>query len=65
LDCADVNDPALFLLNRDLSGFLEQFASDQHAANLGSACAGFIKLGIAPQESRRIVVDVTVAAEQL
>jgi hypothetical protein len=50
---------------QQLSRLLKQFPPDQHAADLGSAGTDFIKFGIAQQTSGRIVVDVTVAAEQL
>src|SRR5690606_31191291 len=48
-----------------LRGPLEQFAADQHAADLRSAGADLVQLGIAPQASGRILVDVAVAAEDL
>src|SRR5690349_16512894 len=44
---------------------LEQLAADQHAADLGCPCADLVELGVAQKASRRIVVDVAIAAEDL
>jgi hypothetical protein len=43
----------------------EQFAADQHAADLAGAGADFVQLGVAPQAAGRVFVDVAVAAEDL
>src|SRR5215469_6595007 len=48
-----------------LGGLVEQFATDQHAANLRSSRTDFIELGISPQTPGRIFVDIAVAAERL
>src|SRR6185437_14468400 len=45
--------------------FLEQLASDQHAADLAGAGADLVELRVAEQPSRRIVVDIAIAAEEL
>src|SRR5260370_17949041 len=47
------------------SRFGKQFTPDQHAANLAGARADFIQLRIAPPTADRVLVDVTVAAENL
>src|SRR4051794_18407590 len=43
----------------------EQLTPDQHAADLASAGADLVQLGIAPQPRRRVFVDVAVAAQHL
>src|SRR5260370_13918819 len=43
----------------------EQFTSDQHATDFARACSNLIELGVAPQATRRILVDVAVAAKRL
>ena len=48
-----------------LSRLVEQFAADQHAADLAGAGADLVELGVAQQAPGRIVVDVAVAAEHL
>src|SRR5579872_2504547 len=40
-----------------LSGFLEQFTSDQHTAYFRRAGANFIELGVAQQPAGRVIVD--------
>src|SRR6476661_1772770 len=45
--------------------FREQFAADQHAADLAGAGADLVELGVAPQAAQRVVVDVAVAPEHL
>src|SRR5207253_9663886 len=45
--------------------FVEQLASDQHPAYLRRSGADLIELGVAPQASRRELIDVPVAAERL
>src|SRR5687767_6990877 len=51
---------------RTMSGrFREQLAADQHAADLAGAGADLVELGVAQQATRRIVVDVAVAAQKL
>src|SRR5690606_12106495 len=45
--------------------FLEQLAADQHTADLAGAGTDLVQLGIAPQPAGRVVVDVTVATEDL
>src|ERR1700758_5233420 len=44
---------------------LEQFATDQHAADFAGAGADLVEFGVAKQPAGRIVVDITIAAEQL
>jgi hypothetical protein len=48
-----------------VEGFLEQFAADQHAADLLRAGADLVQLGIAQQPPGRIIIDVAVAAQAL
>src|ERR1700694_4690964 len=48
-----------------LRRFLEQLPADQHAPDFAGAGADLVKLGIAQQPPRGIVVDIAVAAEQL
>src|SRR5487761_2353325 len=48
-----------------LTILLEQFAPDQHAANLAGAGPDLVKLGIAPEAAGRINIDIAVAAEGL
>ena len=43
----------------------EQFAADQHAADLVGAGADLVELGVAQDAARRVLVDVAVAAEHL
>src|SRR5262245_48918760 len=43
----------------------KQLAADQHAADLRSAGANLVQLGIAPQPAQRVFVDVAVAAVDL
>src|SRR5258708_8483200 len=43
----------------------KQFTADQHAADFARACSNLIELGVAPQATRRILIDVAVAAERL
>src|SRR5690606_19457518 len=43
----------------------EQFAADQPAADLRSAGADLVELGVAQEAAGRIVVDIAVAAEAL
>src|SRR6266480_292074 len=51
---------------RRMSGGLdEDFAADQHAADLAGAGADLVELGVAQQAPRRVFVDVAVAAEDL
>src|SRR5579862_696552 len=45
--------------------FIEQLAADQHPPDLRRSRADFIQLGISPQASHRIIVDVSVTAERL
>src|SRR5262249_40171223 len=47
------------------SRLFEQLAPDQPAANLAGARTDLVQLGIAQQSSRREVIDVAVAAQQL
>src|SRR3954470_5341324 len=47
------------------SGFPEQFAPDQPAADLGSAGADLVELRVAPQAAGRRLVDVAHAAHRL
>lgn len=51
--------------NAFLGGLLKEFASDEHAPNLGRARTDLIQLGVAQQTARRILVDVAVAAQDL
>src|SRR5438552_12148005 len=48
-----------------LSRLVEQFATDQHPANLRRTSADLIQLGIAPQATGGIVVDVAIATQRL
>src|SRR5258708_30309868 len=43
----------------------KQFTADQHATNFARAGSNLIELGVAPQATRRILIDVAVAAERL
>src|SRR6476659_6800724 len=43
----------------------EQFTSDQHATDFACARSDLVELGVAPQATRRILVDVAVAAKRL
>src|SRR6516165_8507169 len=43
----------------------KQFTTDQHATNFACACSNLIELGVAPQATRRILIDVAVATERL
>src|SRR5271155_374203 len=45
--------------------FGEQFATDQHAPDLTGARADLIELGVAPQATGRVLVNVTVATQDL
>src|SRR5262245_33690834 len=47
------------------SRLFEQLAPDQPAANLAGARADLVQFGIAQQSSRREVIDVAIAAQQL
>src|SRR3954454_19989114 len=51
--------------NDELGRLVEQLPSDQHAADFAGAGADLVQFCVAQQSSRRIVVDVAVAAEQL
>src|ERR1700716_3259891 len=52
-------------IKRSSGALGEQFASDQHAADLAGAGADLVELGVAQQPAGRIVIDIAVAAEQL
>src|SRR4029077_16648889 len=53
-------------IRRRISGGLgEDFAADQHAADLRGAGADLVELGVAQQPPGREIVDVAVAAEDL
>src|SRR3989442_3826947 len=60
---------ALMLASSDrpkvLSRLVEQFATDQHPANLRRTSADLIQLGIPPQATGGIVVDVAVTTQRL
>src|SRR3546814_3719804 len=46
-------------------GLLKNLATDQHAPDFRRAGADLVELGVAQQAAGRIVVDITVAAENL
>src|SRR4051812_14242587 len=50
---------------RGLRRLLEQFAPDQHAADLAGPGADLVELGVAQQAAGRVIVDIAVAAEEL
>src|SRR6185312_16812601 len=43
----------------------EQLAADQHAPDFAGARADLVQLGVAPQATQRVLVDVAVAAKNL
>src|SRR5436305_11704940 len=57
--------PSNSSVRQELSRLREQLAADQHAADLAGAGADLVELGVSQQAAGRIVVDVTVAAQQL
>src|SRR4051794_15673026 len=66
--CRRVAAPPSSAINsrRRMSGGLgEDFAADQHAADLAGAGADLVELGVAQQAPGRVFVDVAVAAEDL
>src|SRR5215469_1572146 len=46
-------------------GLVEEFATDQHAADFAGAGADLVELGVAQQATGRVIVDIAVAAEDL
>ncbi len=48
-----------------LHRFRKEFTPDQHAANFTGARANLVQLGIAPQATQRVFVDIAVAAKNL
>jgi hypothetical protein len=50
---------------KGLRAFFKQFAADQHAADFARARADLVELGVAQQPPERIVVGVTVSAQNL
>src|SRR5450631_4190298 len=44
---------------------VKQFAPDQHPSDLARAGANLIEFCVAQQAARRIIVDITIAAEKL
>src|SRR6476469_8975960 len=45
--------------------FGKQFTADQHATDFARARSNLVELGVAPQATRRILIDVAVAAKRL
>ena len=43
----------------------EQLSTHQHASNLGGARTDFIEFGVPEQPARRVIIDISVAAQQL
>src|SRR5690606_18227436 len=47
------------------TGLVEQFTTEQHAPNFAGACADLVQCCVAPDAAGRVVVDITIAPEDL
>ena len=48
-----------------LGRFVKQFAPDQHAADFTCARANFVQLGVAPQATGGVLVNIAIATQYL